>query len=58
VKQRDLILELERCGYKLLREGARHTVYYKPGKRQEQVPRHAEINDETARKILQRARRQ
>jgi len=56
LKRGDLIAELERLGYKILREGSEHTVYYKPGKRQEQVPRHTEINEETAKAILRRVR--
>ena len=56
MKRKDLIAELERLGYKRLREGSEHTVYRKAGKRQEQVPRHAEVNEETAKAILRRAR--
>jgi len=56
LKRKDLIAELERLGYKRLREGSEHTVYRKAGKRQEQVPRHAEVNEETAKAILRRAR--
>jgi len=56
LKRKNLIAELERLGYKLLREGAEHTVYYRLGKRQEQIPRHKEINEETAKAILRRVR--
>jgi mRNA interferase HicA len=57
VKRRDIVKALEEAGYKLLREGAEHTVYSKPGKPMEQVPRHREVNENTAREILRRARR-
>ena len=56
MKRKDLIAELERFGYKLLREGSEHTVYFKLGKRQEHVPRHTTINEETAKAILKRVR--
>lgn len=57
MKRRDIIKVLEAEGYKLLREGSEHTAYYKPGKPIEMVPRHREINENTAKEILKRARR-
>lgn len=56
MKRRDIIKVLEQNGYQLLREGAEHTVYYKPGKPPEMVPRHREVNENTAKEILKRAR--
>ena len=62
MKRRDLIRKLEAAGYRWAREGD-HTTMYKPGvpKNQPplrgliQVPRHAEINEITAREILKQA---
>lgn len=57
MKRRDIIKELERLGYRLLREGSEHTVFFKSGKPIVQVPRHREVNEETAKAILREARR-
>jgi predicted RNA binding protein YcfA (HicA-like mRNA interferase family) len=52
MKRRDLISHLEHHGCVLLREGAKHSVYYNPAKkRTSTVPRHTEIADYLARKI-------
>lgn len=55
MKRRDLIRHLEAHGCELLREGGSHTIYVN---RQAQavsaVPRHQEINNILARKILAR----
>ena len=53
MKRRDLIAELERLGCNLLRNGAKHDIYHnsKNGK-SEPVPRHREINELLAKKIL------
>ena len=51
MKRRDLIKKLESAGYKADRNGD-HTIYEKEGKRPVQVPRHREINENTARAIL------
>lgn len=56
MKRRDIIRELERLGYRWIREGDEHSIYGKPGKRNEQVPRHREVNERTGQKILERAR--
>ncbi len=54
MKRRDLIAELERMGGELLRHGARHDIYRQPKTgRAEPVPRHREINEFLARRILQ-----
>ncbi|MBI2761140.1 MAG: type II toxin-antitoxin system HicA family toxin [Chloroflexi bacterium] len=51
-KRRDLIRHIERQGYTLLREGARHTIYANPAKKQTAaIPRHTEIADLLVRKI-------
>jgi mRNA interferase HicA len=52
VKRRDLIRHLEQHGCELLREGARHSIYWNPARRRtSSVPRHTEISDRLARKI-------
>ena len=53
MKRRDLIAELERAGCSLLRNGAKHDIYHQPKSgRTEPVPRHREINEFLAKKIL------
>jgi predicted RNA binding protein YcfA (HicA-like mRNA interferase family) len=52
MKRRDLVRHLEAHGCELLREGARHSVFVNRAKgKSSTVPRHAEVNDFTARKI-------
>ena len=50
MKRRELIAYLAAHGAVFLREGHRHTIYQK-GKLRTEIPRHAEIVDELARKI-------
>lgn len=57
MKRRDVVRELEKLGYTFIREGDEHSIYGKPGKRLEQVPRHREIDERTGKEILKRARR-
>lgn len=52
MKRRDLIKKLETAGYQLDRDDGNHSVYEKPGSRPVQVPRHREINENTAKSIL------
>lgn len=53
MKRRDLVAELERVGCTLLRHGAKHDIYHHPRTgRSEPVPRHREINEFLAKKIL------
>lgn len=54
MKRRDLIKKLEIAGYRMDRDGD-HTIYEKEGCRPVQVPRHREINENTARAILRAA---
>ena len=54
MKRRDLIKKLETAGYRLDRDG-NHTIYEKKGCRPVQVPRHREVNDNTAQAILKAA---
>lgn len=52
MKRRDLIRHLLDNGCELLREGARHSVYWNPHKRfTSTVPRHREVHEFLARKI-------
>ena len=53
MKRRDLISELEQAGCILLRRGGGHDIYHNPrsGKSQP-VPRHREINENLAKKII------
>lgn len=57
MNRRALVAELERSGCTLLRHGAKHDIYHQPqtGK-SEPVPRHREINELLARKILRSLR--
>lgn len=53
VKQRDLIKKLEAAGFRFKEHGGNHDTY-KRGSDTEQVPRHAEINEITAKRILRK----
>lgn len=55
MKRRDLVKKLESAGYKVDRDDGGHTVYEKEGSRPVQVPRHREINENTAKSILRAA---
>jgi len=53
VKRRDLIARLEQMGCLLIRHGGRHDIYHNPVTGATQpVPRHREINERLARKII------
>ena len=52
MKRRDLIKKLEAAGYQMERDRGDHTVYAKPGSRPIPIPRHTEINEQTAKAIL------
>ena len=53
MNRRDLVAELERAGCVLLRNGARHDIDHHPESgKSEPVPRHREINELLAKKIL------
>ena len=52
MKRRDLIKKLESNGYRLDRDDGNHSIYEKDGCRPVQIPRHREINENTARAIL------
>ncbi|MFN0127376.1 MAG: type II toxin-antitoxin system HicA family toxin [Verrucomicrobiales bacterium] len=53
MKRRDLISTLESAGCALLRHGGRHDIYHNPKTgRSQPVPRHREINELLAKKII------
>jgi len=54
MKRRDLVKRLEACGYTMIRDHDKHSVFAKPGKRIEVVPHGREINEYTAKDILKR----
>ena len=54
MKRRDLIKKLEAAGYRLDRDGD-HSIYEKEGSRPVQVPKHRELNENTAKAILKAA---
>ncbi len=53
MKRADLIKLLEKNGWSLKRNGAEHDIYSN-GNRIEPIPRHKEINEILARKILKK----
>ena len=56
VKRRELEKVLRELGWRFLRRGGKHDLWT-DGDRQEPIPRHAEINEQLARAILRRARK-
>lgn len=54
MKRRDLIKKLEAAGYRLDRDGD-HSIYEKEGSRPVQVPKHRELNENTAKAIIKAA---
>ena len=53
MKRRDLVKKLEKAGCELLRHGGKHEIYHNPATgRSEPVPRHREINELLAKKII------
>lgn len=55
MKRRDLIKKLEAAGYRIDRDDGNHTIYEKKNAYPVQVPRHREINENTAKSILKAA---
>ena len=57
MKRRDLIRELNKIGCVLIRHGARHDWYQNPKTKVSQpVPRHREINEPLAKRIIKMLR--
>ncbi len=54
LKKRDLEKRLRKIGWWFLRHGANHDTWTN-GRDIEQIPRHSEINENLARKILKNA---
>ena len=53
MKRRDLIKKIEASGCVLLRHGGKHDIYHNPKTgATEPVPRHKEINERLAHKIV------
>ena len=55
VKLRELEKQLRRLGWRVSREGGKHTIWT-DGVNEIAVPRHKEVNEYTARKILKLAK--
>lgn len=53
MKRRILIKLLKRNGWKIQRKGGNHDIYT-DGERIEPIPRHPDINERLARKILKK----
>lgn len=56
MKKKDLEKELYRLGWRLKREGSNHEIWTN-GEDSEPIPRHREINELLAKKILRVAKR-
>lgn len=55
MKRRDLISKLEKSDCVMLRHGAKHDIYHNPQTgATEPVPRHREINERLAQKIIKK----
>ena len=55
MKRLDLICRLEKVGCVLFRHGGRHDIYHNPKTgNSEPVPRHREINEVLAKRIIRR----
>lgn len=53
MKRRDLVKLLEKNGFHLKRHGGDHDIYFN-GKLKESIPRHNEINEMLANKIIKK----
>ena len=56
MKRRDLEKELTICGWKLIRNGGNHDVWGNGKGEQEPVPRHREVSELLAKKIIRTAK--
>ncbi len=53
MKRRDLIAQLEHAGCYLIRHGGKYHIYHNPDAgKTEPIPRHREINERLAKKII------
>lgn len=53
MKRRELIKKFEESGWHLLRNGGRHDIYT-DGKNLEAIPRHPDVNEQLAKKLLRK----
>ena len=53
LKRKDLENRLKKAGFVFVRHGGKHDVFQK-GKDEEQLPRHAEINENLAKAIIKK----
>ena len=53
MKRRELIKRLEKAGFKFLRHGSEHDIYAR-GTEIEEVPRHSDVTELTAKAIIKR----
>jgi mRNA interferase HicA len=53
MKQRDLIKKFEKAGWEFYRHGGEHDIYIKDDN-QEQIPRHREIKERLAQKLIKK----
>ncbi|MBQ4426011.1 MAG: type II toxin-antitoxin system HicA family toxin [Lachnospiraceae bacterium] len=51
MKRRELIIKLEKAGFVFCRSGGKHDIY-KRGSEEIQIPRHREINERLAKRII------
>ncbi|OGB84773.1 hypothetical protein A3F66_00755 [candidate division TM6 bacterium RIFCSPHIGHO2_12_FULL_32_22] len=56
MKRKDLERELSKLGWQLKRHGGKHDLWFN-GEYEEAIPRHNEINELLARKILRTAKK-
>lgn len=57
MKRAKLIKAIQALGWRFTREGGNHTIYRKEGRDDEiAIPRHNEVNEITAKKILKQAK--
>ena len=57
MKRKDMVRELEKMGYNLIRHGAKHDWYQNPRTKVSQpVPRHSDIKEHLARHIIRMLR--
>ncbi|MBQ9867077.1 MAG: toxin-antitoxin system, toxin component, HicA family protein [Lachnospiraceae bacterium] len=56
MKRRKLIKEVENNGWWIKRHGAEHDIYTN-GSSDVAVPRHPDVNEETAKEIIKKVRR-
>ena len=56
MKHRKLVKEVEKNGWRLCRHGANHDIYT-DGNDKIAIPRHPDVNEDTAKEIIKKTRR-